>query len=73
MTRSTFSRLAALAGGGGVARHSPGRASSRKLDERVKILGTGELTQPLTIKAHGFSAGALAKIEAAGGTAEVIG
>jgi large subunit ribosomal protein L15 len=45
----------------------------KKLDERVKILGTGELTQPLTIKAHGFSASALAKIQAAGGTAEVLG
>jgi large subunit ribosomal protein L15 len=45
----------------------------KKIDERVKILGTGELTQALTIKAHGFSASALTKIEAAGGTAEVIG
>lgn len=44
----------------------------KKSDERVKILGNGELTQPLTIKAHGFSASALAKIQAAGGTAEVI-
>jgi len=44
----------------------------KKADERVKILGKGELTQPLTIKAHGFSASALSKIEAAGGTAEVI-
>jgi large subunit ribosomal protein L15 len=44
----------------------------KKAGERVKILGNGELTQALTIKAHGFSAGAKAKIEAAGGTAEVI-
>jgi large subunit ribosomal protein L15 len=44
----------------------------KKSDERVKILGTGELSQPLTVKAHGFSASALAKIQAAGGTAEVI-
>ncbi len=44
----------------------------KKAGERVKILGNGELTQPLTIKAHGFSASALAKIQAAGGTAEVI-
>ena len=44
----------------------------KKADERVKILGSGELTQPLTIRAHGFSASALAKIQAAGGTAEVI-
>jgi large subunit ribosomal protein L15 len=44
----------------------------KKADERIKILGGGELTQPLIIKAHGFSASALAKIQAAGGTAEVI-
>jgi large subunit ribosomal protein L15 len=45
----------------------------RKAGERVKILGRGELTQPLTIKAHGFSASAMSKIKAAGGTAELIG
>lgn len=38
----------------------------------VKILGTGELTNALTIKAHKFSKSAAAKIEAAGGTVEVI-
>jgi ribosomal protein L15, bacterial/organelle len=37
----------------------------------VKILGNGELTKKLTVKADAFSAGAKAKIEAAGGTAEV--
>jgi large subunit ribosomal protein L15 len=35
----------------------------------VKILGQGELTKKLTVHAHGFSASALRKIEAAGGTA----
>jgi ribosomal protein L15 len=39
---------------------------------RIKILASGELTEPLIIKAHGFSVAAVAKIEAAGGTAEVI-
>ncbi len=38
----------------------------------IKILGTGELTAALTIKAHKFSQSAVAKIEAAGGTVEVI-
>lgn len=38
----------------------------------VKILGTGELTTALTVKAHKFSKSATAKIEAAGGTVEVI-
>jgi large subunit ribosomal protein L15 len=35
----------------------------------VKILGEGNLTKKLTVKAHRFSASAVAKIEAAGGTA----
>ena len=38
----------------------------------VKILGKGELTKKLTVQANAFSAGAVAKIEALGGKAEVI-
>ena len=38
----------------------------------VKILGSGELTKKLTVKANAFSAGAKEKIEALGGKAEVI-
>ena len=38
----------------------------------VKILGNGELTKKLTVKANAFSASAKAKIEALGGKAEVI-
>ena len=38
----------------------------------VKILGNGELTKKLTVQADAFSAGAVAKIEALGGKAEVI-
>lgn len=38
----------------------------------VKILGDGELTKKLTVKVNAFSAGAKAKIEALGGTCEVI-
>ena len=38
----------------------------------VKILGNGELTKKLTVKANAFSAAAKEKIEAVGGTAEVI-
>ena len=38
----------------------------------VKILGNGELTKKLTIKASAFSESAKAKIEAAGGKAEVV-
>lgn len=38
----------------------------------VKILGNGELTKKLTVKVNAFSEGAKAKIEALGGTCEVI-
>lgn len=38
----------------------------------VKILAKGELTKKLTVKAHGFSATAREKIEAAGGTCEEL-
>jgi large subunit ribosomal protein L15 len=38
----------------------------------VKILGLGEVTKKLTIRVHGISATARAKIEAAGGTVELL-
>ena len=38
----------------------------------VKVLGQGELTKSLTVRAHGFSASAVRAIEAAGGTTEII-
>ena len=38
----------------------------------VKILGNGELTKKLTVKVNAFSEGAKTKIEAVGGTCEVI-
>lgn len=38
----------------------------------VKVLGQGELDKELTIRAHAFSVGAIERIQAAGGTAEVI-
>ena len=38
----------------------------------VKILGNGEITKKLTVKANAFSAVAKEKIEALGGTTEVI-
>ena len=38
----------------------------------VKILGNGELTKKLTVKAAAFSASAKEKIEAVGGKAEVV-
>lgn len=43
-----------------------------KLVDTVKILGEGEITKKLTIKAHRASETAKAKIQAAGGTIEII-
>ena len=40
--------------------------------KRIKILGDGSLSKPLTVKAHGFSAKAKEKIEASGGKAELV-
>jgi large subunit ribosomal protein L15 len=39
---------------------------------RVKVLAEGELDKALTVKAHAFSASAKEKIEAAGGTVEIV-
>ena len=38
----------------------------------VKILGVGEVTKKLTVRVHGISASARAKIEGAGGTVELL-
>jgi len=43
-----------------------------KLAEFVKILGEGDLSKKLTIKAHAASASAKDKVEKAGGTIEII-
>ena len=48
----------------GIAKQAP--------DGGIKILGQGELGKALTVKANAFSASAAAKIEAAGGKAEVL-
>jgi large subunit ribosomal protein L15 len=45
----------------------------KKLNHGLKILGSGELKRKIAVKAHMFSKSALEKIQAAGGTAEVIG
>ena len=45
----------------------------RKMKHGLKILGSGDLKRKITVKAHVFSKSALEKIQAAGGTAEVIG
>jgi large subunit ribosomal protein L15 len=45
----------------------------RKIGEGVKVLGSGELKRAIHVTAHMFSKTAMEKIQAAGGTAEVIG
>lgn len=52
------------------ALHEAGVVRSSK--DLVKILGNGEISTAMHIRAHKFSASAKEKIEAAGGTAEVI-
>ena len=44
----------------------------KEVYDGVKILGNGELTKKLTVKVNAFSEGAKSKIEALGGTCEVI-
>ena len=39
----------------------------------IKVLGDGELTRAIHLRAHAISAGARRKLEAAGGTFEVVG
>jgi large subunit ribosomal protein L15 len=44
----------------------------KKLNSGLKVLGNGELTRKISIKAHVYSKSALDKIQSAGGAAEVI-
>ncbi len=48
------------------------RQLSKNIGAGLKVLGNGELTTALTVRAHRFSQSARQKIEAAGGKAEVI-
>ncbi|HEY2162256.1 MAG TPA: 50S ribosomal protein L15 [Solirubrobacteraceae bacterium] len=52
------------------ALHQHGLAKKKGIP--VRILAKGEITKPLTVTAHAFSATAKERIEAAGGTCEVI-
>jgi large subunit ribosomal protein L15 len=45
---------------------------AKRRDVPVKVLGHGELTKAFTVHAHGFSKTAREKIEAAGGTTQLI-
>jgi large subunit ribosomal protein L15 len=44
----------------------------KNVRDGVRILGNGDITKKLTVKAHGFSKSAVQKIQAAGGSAEVL-
>jgi large subunit ribosomal protein L15 len=48
------------------------RIISRLGRDGLKVLGRGELSRAITIKAHAFSEGAVSKIKEAGGKAEVL-
>lgn len=64
-------RLTAL----GVDTVDPGLLAERgviRATDKLKVLGDGELSARLTIRAHAFSASAREKIAAAGGVAELI-
>ena len=68
-----LAQLDALAGAGEIAPETMsqyGLISGK--NRQVKVLGEGNWTKPVTVRAHGFSASAREKIEAAGGRAELI-
>jgi large subunit ribosomal protein L15 len=45
----------------------------KSLGDGLKVLGSGDVTRPIQVQAHLFSKSAQEKIQAAGGSAEVIG
>src|SRR5262245_12547786 len=63
---------AASAAGAVVAADAPVERGLGRRGRPVKVLGQGELTKALTVKAHAFSESAKQRIAAAGGSAEVI-
>ena len=48
------------------------RGLARKTGDMLKVLGQGEISAKVTVKAHKFSGSAKSKIESAGGSVEVI-
>jgi large subunit ribosomal protein L15 len=63
---------ARFAAGDEVSPESLRAAGLAKRSHPVKVLGKGELKKKLAVRAHGFSATAKQKIEAAGGSCETI-
>jgi large subunit ribosomal protein L15 len=58
--------------GGDVTPESLAALGAVRAGELVKVLGTGELSAPLRVSAHAFSAAAKEKITAAGGSATTL-
>lgn len=66
-------QLAALPAGSEVTQQSLLASGVIKQDKKpLKVLGEGELSRPLTVRAHRFTATARQKIEAAGGTVDEL-
>ena len=63
---------AAFPKGGGVDPDALVQAGLARKSTPVKVLGNGELSVALQVKAHAFSSTAAEKITAAGGTVEVV-
>ena len=73
ITTVNLNQLGRFAGGSVVDPESlMAQGIIKKIGDGVKILGTGELDRPLNIKAHMISRSAREKVEAAGGSVEVI-
>jgi large subunit ribosomal protein L15 len=66
-------RLEKLEGDSFTVDHLRSLGIVKKAGDRIKILGTGQLTRKITVEAHQFSKSALEKIQKAGGTAQLIG
>jgi large subunit ribosomal protein L15 len=63
---------AAFPRGGGIDPDSLVAAGLARNGTPVKVLGSGEVSVALEVRAHAFSATAASKITAAGGTVEVV-
>ena len=65
-------KLAAFDSGATVTPDSLREAGLAKKRGKIKVLGQGDIDVALTVQAHAFSSGAAEKIQAAGGSIEVI-
>ena len=72
MTRTIGRRTSMALAGAALAVPVSGRADSALPDKPLKILGHGEIGVPLFVVADAFSRTAISKIEAAGGSVNVL-